>query len=384
VTRHLRILLSLLALGLPALAVSACGGVPGNAVATVDGEPIEKASFDHWMNVLAKSSGQAGAAVPKPPAYTACIAQLRKTSPKPAKGQPKVTDATLKSQCKQQYTALRDQALQLLTSTQWLEAEADEMDIKVSDADVKKKVDEFKKSPQFAQKGAFEKFLKQAGATNEDIALQARAELLTQKITDKVTKGKDKVSNAEIQTYYAKNKARFAQPERRDLRVVLTKTKAKAEQARSALAGGGSFSSVAKKYSTDQASKAQGGKLPGVAKGQQEKALDSAVFGADKGKLTGPVKTQFGYYVFEVSKVTKSTQQTLQQATPTIKQLLAQQKKDKALQSFAKTFQAKWKDKTECRKGFVVQGCKGAPKPKATPAAQQQQQQQQAPPSATP
>ena len=117
-----------------------------------------------------------------------------------------------------------------------------------------------------------------------------------------MTKGKDKVTDAQIAAYYNKNKARFAQPERRDLRIVLTKDKAKAEQAKKALESGQSFKSVAKKYSIDQASKAQGGKLPAVAKGQQEKALDNAIFNAKKGKLTGPVKTQFGYYVFDVTQ----------------------------------------------------------------------------------
>ena len=68
------------------------------------------------------------------------------------------------------------------------------------------------------------------------------------------------------------------------------------------LEDGKSFKEVAKKYSIDEASKSQGGKLPAVAKGQQEKALDEAVFKAKKGELTGPVKTQFGYYVFEVDE----------------------------------------------------------------------------------
>ena len=80
-----------LALGaffVPAALVAGCGGVPGNAVAEVDGTPIEKADFEHWLNVAAKSGGQAGAAAPKPPEYAECINQKRKTTPKPAKGQP--------------------------------------------------------------------------------------------------------------------------------------------------------------------------------------------------------------------------------------------------------------------------------------------------------
>ena len=67
--------------------------------------------------------------------------------------------------------------------------------------------------------------------------------------------------------------------------MVLTKTKAQAEKAKRALEDGKSWKQVVKQYSIDEASKAQGGKLPGVAKGQQEKALDDAIFAARKGQV---------------------------------------------------------------------------------------------------
>ena len=79
-------------------------------------------------------------------------------------------------------------------------------------------------------------------------SVRDRLDTLSNKIREKVTKGKDKVSDAQIAAYYNKNKQRFAQPERRDLRIVLTKDKAKAEQARKALESGQSFKTVAKKY----------------------------------------------------------------------------------------------------------------------------------------
>src|SRR5215211_4166008 len=312
--KAVRLTLALAALAAPAALAAGCGGVPGNAVAEVDGNTVEKSQYDHWINVAARSSGQgAKASVPKPPEFTECVAQKRKTTPKPAKGQPKVTDAQLKTQCKQEYEALRGQVLQLLISFEWIEGEAKEMDVKVTDAEVKKSFDKQRKEA-FTKDADFQKFLKDSGQTEEDILKRVRLDTLSNKIREKVTKGKDKVTDAQVAEYYNKNKQRFAQPERRDLRIVLTKNKAKADAARKALEDGQSFKSVAKKYSIDQASKAQGGKLPAVAKGQQEKALDSAIFSADKGKLVGPVKTQFGYYVFEVTKVNKASQQSLEQA----------------------------------------------------------------------
>jgi len=269
--------------------------------------------------------------------------------------------------------------MQLLTSFQWIEGEAEDQGVKVSDAEVKKTFEEQKKQS-FPKDADYQKFLKQYDQTEEDILQRIKLDLLSNKIRDKIIKGKDKVSDAQISDFYNKNKDRFAQPERRDLHIVLTKTEAKANAAKAALENGESWKSVAKKYSIDEASKAQGGKLPAQAKGTLEKPLDAGVFGAKKGDIVGPVKTQFGYYVFEVDKITKATQQSLEQAKETIRQTLASQNQQKALDKFISDFQKKWKDRTECNNDFESQVCKGAKAtPTPTPATGQPAQ-----PTATP
>jgi foldase protein PrsA len=254
----------------------------------------------------------------------------------------------------------------VLVSFQWVEGEAEERGIKVSEAEIKKSFDEQKKQS-FPKDADFEKFLKDSGQTEADIMRRVELDLLSTKIRDEVVKGKDKVTDAQVKDFYDKNKERFAQPERRDLRIVLTKTKAKADQARAALASGESWKTVAKQYSVDDASKSQGGKLAAQAEGTLEKALDSAAFKAKKGELTGPVKTQFGYYVFEVTKISDASQQTLVQAKETISETLKSQNQQKSLDTFVTEFREKWKDRTECREDYVMQDCKNAPKATATP-----------------
>ncbi len=363
-TKAVRLVLALCALAAVVAVGAGCGGVPGNAVAEVDGTSIDKDQFNHWMNVAAKQQTQGGGGtVPDAPDYTKCVAEKRKTAPKPAKGQPKTTDEQLKKQCEQEYQQLRDQVMQLLTSFQWIEGEAEEQGVKVSDAEVKKTFEEQKKQS-FPKDADYQKFLKDYDQTEDDILQRIKLDLLSNKIRDKIIKGKDKVSDAQIEDFYNKNKARFAQPERRDLRIVLTKTEAKANQAKAALENGESWKSVAKQYSIDEASKAQGGKLPAQSEGTLEKSLNDAVFKAKKGEVVGPVKTQFGWYVFEVEKVQKATQQSLEQAKETIKQTLASQNQQKALDKFVSDFQKKWKERTECRDGYETQVCKGT---KATP-----------------
>ena len=350
----------------PATLLAACGdAVPGNAVAEVDGTAIEKSDYEHWLNVAAKASGP-GATVPDPPEYTKCIDAAKKAAAKPAEGQPKQTDADYKKQCEEQQKQLREQVLGLLISFQWIEREAKEQGVSVTDEEVKKSFEEQKKQS-FPKPEDYDKFLKDSGQTEEDVLMRVRLDMLSNKIRDKVTKGKDQVTDQQIEDYYNKNKAQFAQPERRDLSIVLTKTEAKANEAKAALESGESFETVAKEYSIDDASKAQGGKLPAVTKGQQEKALDDAVFKAKKGTIEGPVKTQFGWYVFEVDKISKASQQTAEQAKPTIEQVLSSQNQQKALDEFVKDFRKKWKDKTECRDEYVTQDCKNAPEPTPTP-----------------
>jgi foldase protein PrsA len=360
-----------------AVALSACGGdsIPGNAVAKVGDQPISMDTFNHWMQVAAISSqGQTGAApdakaaVPDAPDFKVCIANKTKSAPKPAKGQPKPTESTFKTQCQQEYDGLKQQVLQFLISSQWIQGEAKDQGVEVPQKEIDKQFETTKKQS-FPKPADFDKFLKTSGMTLEDIKFRVKLDALSNALRKKITEGKDKVSDKEIQAYYDKNKSRFAQPERRDLRIVLTKTEAKANEAKAALDGGQSFKDVAKKFSIDQASKNQGGVLLAVAKGQQEKALDEAVFAASPNQLQGPVKTQFGYYIFQVTKVTPASQQSVKDATATIKQLLASQNQQKALDEFVKDFRDKWKGKTNCRKEYVTQDCKNAPKPKTTTTA---------------
>ncbi len=364
-----RIAISLVAITGVGATFVACGGVPGNAVATVDGEAIDKQEFSHWLAIAAKSSGQANAAVPDPEAdYKKCVAAKRKSTPAPAKGQPKVTDAQLKTQCKQEYDQLRNQVLQLLISFKWIQGEAEALEVKVTDAEVKKSFDEQKKQS-FPKDADYKTFIKTSGQTEADILQRVKLDLLSNKIRDKIVKGKDKVADKAIADFYNKNKARFAQPEKRDLRVVLTKDKAAADKAHAALECGDSWTKVAKKYSIDDTSKASGGKLPAQAQGTLDKELDDAVFSAKKGELVGPIKTQYGYYVFTVTAITEASQQTLAEAKETIKQTLQSQNQQKALDTFVKDFTKRWKEKTECSEGYKTTDCKNGPKVTPTPSA---------------
>ena len=347
------------------IGLSACGGIPSNAVVQVDGKPITKATYAHWLAVAAASTSAATggkAVVPEPPDFKECIAHLQATTPT-VKGQPAPTQAQLKTQCEQQYKALQQEVLGFLISTAWVLGEAESLGVKVSDKEVHKRFEEIR-SQQFPKAAEFQKFLASSGQTVSDLLLRVKSNLIAQKVQQQIIKRKANITHAQIAQYYNENSQRFGQSEKRNLKIILTKTEEAAKKAKQEIESGKSWATVAKSTSIDPTTKASGGVLVGVVKGQEEKSLDSAIFSAQKNVVQGPIKTVFGYYIFEVTSTTPGTQETLAQAEASIRQQLIATHQQTALTSFIKEFKKKWLAKTECREGYRQADCKEFKAPK--------------------
>ena len=125
--------------------------------------------------------------VPVPPDFTACIAHLRVTSAKTAKGKAAPTTQKLKSECETQYKALQQEVLGFLISSQWVLSEANSLGVKLSDAEVKKEFEKIK-ATQFPKAAEFEKFLASSGQTVSDLLLRVKLNLLSQKIQKQIVK----------------------------------------------------------------------------------------------------------------------------------------------------------------------------------------------------
>jgi foldase protein PrsA len=365
-----------LALTGAAVAIAACGNdVPPGAVAKVGDTEITQEQFDKWMAIATKGQAQGGPATElDAPEFTKCVA-AKKKAPAPS-GQGKQSDAALKKQCKTEYDTIKAQVMQFLIQAEWVTQEAEKRNVEVKPAQLQKTLEDQKKQA-FPTEKAYKTYLKTSGMTEADILFRVKLNELQTKLTQDVTEDAKKVSDADVQEYYEKNQKRFAQPERRDLLIVLTKTEAKAEAAKQALDSGQPWKQVVKQYSIDETTKAQGGKLASVAKGQQDKALEDAVFAASKGEVQGPVKTQFGWYVFQVDKITPASQQSLEQSRDTIKNLLRSQRQQKTLDAFIKDFREEYKDETNCSDDYRVAECKNAPKEDNTGPSQSAQPQPQ-------
>jgi peptidyl-prolyl cis-trans isomerase C len=75
------------------------------------------------------------------------------------------------------------------------------------------------------------------------------------------------------------------------------------EQLKTQITGGAAFADVAKEHSSCPSS-AKGGDLGSFGPGQMVPEFDKVVFSAPVNEVQGPVKTQFGYHLLEVTSRT--------------------------------------------------------------------------------
>ena len=75
------------------------------------------------------------------------------------------------------------------------------------------------------------------------------------------------------------------------------------EDLKGQIEGGADFAALAAEHSTCPSGK-QGGELGEFSPGQMVPEFDQVVFSAEVGKVQGPVKTQFGYHLVEVTSRT--------------------------------------------------------------------------------
>ncbi|MBU4199936.1 MAG: peptidylprolyl isomerase [Verrucomicrobia bacterium] len=83
-------------------------------------------------------------------------------------------------------------------------------------------------------------------------------------------------------------------------RHILVRSQAECEELKKQIEAGADFAAVAKKHSQCP-SGLEGGNLGEFAPGQMVREFDEVVFTKEVGKVHGPVKTQFGYHLIEIT-----------------------------------------------------------------------------------
>jgi parvulin-like peptidyl-prolyl isomerase len=230
-----------------------------------------------------------------------------------------------------QYEALIAQIMPQLVEIEIAKAYAEEQGITVSEQDVNQEVETLKdqvaqqaQGQDIGREEAFDQALQQAGITEEQLRQQIREQLPIQKVQERVAGGAGP-SQEEVEQFYEQNKAaQFTTPETRCTRHILFNKdqKEKAEEVKKQLENGGDFAALAKKYSQDPGSAEQGGDLGCIGRGETVPNFEEAVFNAEQGEIVGPVETEFGYHVIEVTDIQEEATRPLSEVEAQIRDQL--------------------------------------------------------------
>jgi len=98
------------------------------------------------------------------------------------------------------------------------------------------------------------------------------------------------------------------------------------------------FADVAKKESQDPGSAVNGGDLGFFGRGSMVKPFEDAVFQAKKDEIVGPVASDFGFHVIEVTDIKPSKVKSLAEATPELEATMKKQAGQRRFAEAAETF----------------------------------------------
>lgn len=191
------------------------------------------------------------------------------------------------------YEAMKDkygaQTVQQLTFEKVLEDK-----YKVSDKEINAEVKKYK--DQYGDQ--FSSVLAQSGLTEESFKENIKYNMLVTKATEANTKTDDKT----LKEYYKTWKP--------DITVshILVGDEKTAKEIEAKLKDGAKFSDLAKQYSTDTATKENGGKLDAFGPGKMDPAFEKAAYALkNKGDISAPVKSQYGYHIIQMDEPASKT-----------------------------------------------------------------------------
>jgi hypothetical protein len=337
--------LALVLLSISAVLAVGCGGddqLPDDSVAKVGDTVITKADFER-ARTRGANDGAGDVA--------ACVAEKQAAG---NNGSAKLPKRELEALCQREARRIRDAVLDALIKAEWVRQEARARGIAVTSAEVRRALEAAKQSPLLSDES-----LKRAGLTIADIESNLRNTELQRKVTEALTAGSSKVSAQEIEDYYREHRAELRVEERRDLRLVLTESRAEAAAARAAIERGRPWKSVAMEYSLHP-SRNTGGRVANLREGPLQTPLVVTAFRTGKGRLTGPIRAdESSWAVFVVDRVTPGFQASFKRARDDIRDFLVSSRRREALAAFTR----KYRHKTTCAPGFEVSSCRNGPQP---------------------
>ncbi|HEY6009138.1 MAG TPA: peptidylprolyl isomerase [Geobacteraceae bacterium] len=235
--------------------------------------------------------------------------------------------------------ALRTTALDQLIDKTLVGQKIRELNVKVSEEEVRQSIEDVKKQNNLTQE-ALEAALRTQGLTFDQYKEQLREQLERLRLMSQEVRAKIQVGEKEIRDYYETNRARFAEEDRFHARHIFFRVKndAPPEEVKKVMATaftvlqeartGKDFAALAKQYSDDPAAANDGGELGTFRKGEMLPEIEGAVLVLKPGEVSDIVTTPAGLHIIKLEERIAGKQKTFDEVKSDIEDLLYKQKSE--------------------------------------------------------
>ncbi|NMC73654.1 MAG: peptidylprolyl isomerase [Geobacteraceae bacterium] len=233
---------------------------------------------------------------------------------------------------------LRQAALESLIGKKLIQQKVKELDVKVSDEEVRQAIEDVKRTNNITQE-RLQEALAARGISYDEYKAQIREQLERLRLISLEVRSKIQISEKEARDYYAANPDAFQIDESFHVRQIFFKLDSQASEAeRKRVAataekvlaearGGADFATLARKYSQDS-SAGEGGDLGFLKKGDILPEIEATLTGMKNGDISALIRTPVGIHIMKLEEHRQGKRQTFESAKPDIEDILYKKKSE--------------------------------------------------------
>ncbi|WP_438335117.1 peptidylprolyl isomerase [Clostridium cochlearium] len=253
------------------------------------------------------------------------------------------------SEIKDQLSQIKSQVLQQMVQEEVISQKSKEL--KVDNAKIEKEVDkslkEFVEKAFEGDKNKYEEYLKKMGVKEEVLKNVYKNEFLTKEVMGKITQD-IKVDDNSAKKYYEENKYTFVENNPQfHAQHVLVEKEEDAKKVKERLDKGEDIKKIAKEISIDPSAKENSGDLGKTPYSSVVKSFADAITKLDKGQISQPVKSTYGYHVIKLIDKDEVTFKDFNTVKEQIKKDLLQSEKEKVFNEKIKQWKEELKVETK-------------------------------------
>lgn len=248
---------------------------------------------------------------------------------------------------------IRGAALEHLIEKKLVEQKVKELNIKVTDEEIRQAIEDVKKQNNMASQDVLVTALASQGLTFEQYRSQLKEQIEKLKLVSIEVRAKIQVGESEMREYYEANRSKYSEEDTFQARHIFIRTneKAPAEEIKRTMTtalmvlaeakSGKDFAELARSYSEDPAARKDGGALGTFKKGDMMPELEAAILAMKPGEISELVYTASGFHIVKLEERTTGKMKPFDSVKTEIEEALYRKKSEERFAQWAKELRSK-------------------------------------------